>query len=385
MDSKSITRRDVQQLVKDGQIGKAIELFEEEISGGAGAPFDFVCLGDLCIRDDRTQEAVAHYEEAIAGYNRLGFHRNAVALWRKILRLDSSRLDAFARMGDAYAAEQLVGDALHAYFVYLERAWESQHETEAFATVVKHVEELAPQRAEYAIRLSEFLVQSDQPECAAAVLARAAEIASAAGVPELAADLRERAQRLEPQTDVESSAEETAMSEAGDAGAVEEVGFEPGLPDPAGPLHYGEIDLESSPPTPPVMKEPVDREGIRADHHAIEACLEAERPEEALALCDEAARAPELTPRASAELGHWRSLALSGLGRRGEAIEEMRRALRDAGTDPGAARWAYELARELDAAGELDEARALLREAVDRDPELTDAAELLSALEQGAA
>ena len=89
MDSKSLTRRDAQLLVRDGQINKAIQQYEEAISGGAGAPYDFVYLGDLCIRGERQLEAVGHYEEAIAGYTRLGLHRNSIALWRKILRVPS--------------------------------------------------------------------------------------------------------------------------------------------------------------------------------------------------------------------------------------------------------------------------------------------------------
>jgi tetratricopeptide (TPR) repeat protein len=403
LDSKSLTRRDAQQLVRDGQVAKAIQQYEEAISGGAGAPYDFVYLGDLCIRGDRQLEAVGHYEEAIAGYTRLGLHRNSIALWRKILRLDGTRLDAYARMGDAYAAEQLVGDALHAYFVYLERAWEKEHGSEAFGAVVKRVEEMAPQRAEYAIRLSEFLVQSDQPEAAASVLSRAAEIAQAAGMADLAADLRDRAQRLEPQgasaaaseswptgeeTGVDPAAEILGWDEEpGDASAAAaddtEVEVLSGRSGAA--LHYGEIDLNAVSASGPVEKDSVDRGGLPIDHHAIETCLAEGRLEEALQLCDEAACTTEMSSLESAELSQLRGRALARMGRRSEAIQAMRLALQEAGAEPGTGRWAYELANELEAVGELDEARSLLREAVERDPDFNDAAVRLAMLERGAA
>jgi tetratricopeptide (TPR) repeat protein len=390
-------------LVRDGQVNKAIQQYEEAISGGAGAPYDFVYLGDLCIRGERQLEAVGHYEEAIAGYTRLGLHRNSIALWRKILRLDGTRLDAYARMGDAYAAEQLVGDALHAYFVYLERAREKEHDTEPFGAVVKRVEELAPQRAEYAIRLSEFLVQFDQPEAAASVLSRAAEIAQASGTTDLAADLRERAQRLEP-SDADAPASESwqAGEAPGMDPATEVLGWdeEPGeapaaaaddtevevLSGPVGAaLHYGEINLNADPTPEPVEKESVDRGGLPIDHHAIEACLEEDRLEEALHLCDEAACVTDMSSMESAELSQLRGRALARMGRRGEAIQAMRVALLEAGTDPRTGRWAYELANELEAMGELDEARSLLREAVERDPDFNDAAVRLALLERGVA
>lgn len=403
MDSKSLTRRDAQQLVRDGQINKAIQQYEEAISGGAGAPYDFVYLGDLCIRGERQLEAVSHYEEAIAGYTRLGLHRNSIALWRKILRLDGTRLDAYARMGDAYAAEQLVGDALHAYFVYLERAWEKEHETEPFGAVVKRVEELAPQRAEYAIRLSEFLVQSDQPEVAASVLSRAAEIAQAAGTADLAADLRERAQRLEPQSagapaaeawpaggesDLDPAAEVMGWDqETGDAPAAsaddEEIEVLSGRSGAA--LHYGEIDLSAAAAPAPAGKDAVESEALPVDHHAIEACLEEDRLEDALMMCDEAACSTAVSSLESAEISQLRGRVLARMGRRSEAVQAMRLALQEAGADPKTGAWAYELANELEAMGELDEARALLREAVERDPDFNEAAIRLALLERGVA
>jgi len=402
LDSKSLTRSAAQQLVKDGQVAKAIQQYEEAISGGAGAPYDFVYLGDLCIRGDRQLEAVGHYEEAIAGYTRLGLHRNSVALWRKILRLDGTRLDAYARMGDAYAAEQLVGDALHAYFVYLERAWEKEHEGDDFKAIVKRVEELAPQRAEYAIRLSEFLVQSDQPEAAASVLSRAAEIAQAAGTMDLAADLRERAQRLEPQnatpaaSDAWQPGEETATDPAAEVLGWDQEpdeasgdAAEPEIEVLTGParsaLRYGEIDLNTGSAPRPSEKEPVDRDAIPVDHHAIEGLLEEDRLEEALLRCDEAACSAEVSSFESAEISQLRGRTLARMGRRSEAIQAMRLALQEAGNEPETGRWAYELACELEAVGELDEARSLLREAVERDPDFNDAAVRLALLERGVA
>jgi tetratricopeptide (TPR) repeat protein len=379
LDTKNLGRRDAQQLAKEGSIAKAIETFKESIAEG-GAPYDFVYLGDLCIRDERPTEAIAHYEEAIAGYTRLGFHRNAIALWRKILRLDGARLDAYARMGDLHGAEQLVGDALHDYFVYLERARESERGSDAFHETLKRVEEIAPQRAEYAIRLSEFLVQSDQTDAAAAVLARAAEIAQTGGAAELASDMLERARRLDPQVAGPATPEEWSVPAE-----------EPVLPPipaefaDAGPLQYNEIDLAPRALDEGDAKEPVDREGFPTHHRAIEERLEAGLAEEALALCEGAALETGSSGLEAGHLSYLRGRALAHLGRHAEAMQAMRLALQEAGSDPETVRWTYTLALELETAGELDEARALLRETVGRDPGWAEAADRLARLEKKAA
>jgi tetratricopeptide (TPR) repeat protein len=285
-------------------------------------------------------------------------------------------------MGDLYAAEQLVGDALHAYFVYLERAWEKEHGSASFSDVLRRVEELAPRRAEYAIRLSEFLVRDDQPAQAASVLMRAAEAAQTVGAAELAQELRERARRVDP------AAAGPASPEAWDLPEPEPVAAAPLTPvtdAEVEPLRFGEVDLDGAATARGADKVPVDRVVLPSDHPLIDRFLDEGRAEDALALCEQIAAEPGVSSEESAWLAQARGRALALLGRHAEAIREMRFALQDAGTGPEAAAWTRALAGELEKVGELDEARALLREAIESDPGDAAAIERLAALEDRAA
>lgn len=198
MERKLSGRSQVRALAKEGQLEKAIEMFEGMVSGGECGPYDHVYLGDLFMQAGRSDSAISRYEDAIAAYTHLGFHRNALALCRKILRLDPQHLAAYRQMGDLCAAEELYGDALYAYFAYLERAPEEERTAEIYRQALRRAEELAPRRAEFAIRLSDLLVQLQRPDSAATVLREALQQAARAGAVEVTAGLRERLAHVAP-------------------------------------------------------------------------------------------------------------------------------------------------------------------------------------------
>jgi tetratricopeptide (TPR) repeat protein len=239
VERKATGRSQVRALVRQGQLEKAIESFETLIAGGEVGPYDYVYMGDLLIKAGRTESAVARYEDAVATYAHLGFHRNALALCRKILRLDGQHISANRQMGDLYAAEELYGDALYAYFAYLERADAGERDSETYRQVLRRVEELAPRRAEFAIRLSDLLVQLGRPDAAAAMLREALQQAARSGAVEVAAGLRERLAGIEPALagagmpaeepayepvaeDTQASGTDDAVATAGETGAASE-------------------------------------------------------------------------------------------------------------------------------------------------------------------
>ncbi len=395
VDPKNLGRRDAQQLAREGEIGKAIDALRELASSGECAPYDLVYLGDLHVRSGQCEDAISRYEEAITAYARLGFHRNAIALCRKILRLDPARLDAHSRMGELYAAEGLVGDSLSSSFVFLERTPEKDRGSEAFRDVLRRVEELAPRRPEYAIRLSEILVEADCTASAAGVLARAAEHAQAAGAAELAADLRSRSIALgpgqaAPRRDEQASVAFAPAGQGGVPGAAGAAAAPAGgessaadgtaMPDP---IHFGELELVSSEEPAETGKVEIDQRTDAADDLADAIPLEDESGDDVAAEgVDELAPADEQGLRLQA----LRASALSRQGKHHEAIREMRAVLEAPGAQGNeAASLMYLLAVELETVGELDEAQRVLRDAVAMRPGFVEAEDRLAALAKGAA
>ena len=397
MDRKSTSRRTVYQLVKEGQIQKAIESFDEFLSSGEAGPYDFVYVGDLLMKLDQVPPAIARYEEAIAAYARLGFNRNAIALCRKILRLDPSRLDVQRRMGDLHMAEESVGDALHAYCAFLEGASEEQRDGEEFRETLQRMGELAPQRADYSMRMSDFCRRIGRLDTALEVLTRAVRSAEAAGKDEVAAELRDRVAAISPSM-LAGAAEPPAAAEAisGEFSAADErdPGFDSGeaAEEPeregapaSGPAPARGADRERRPRGAPAERA-VDRDDFRTHYQRGVVFMEKGELDQALAEFEAAARDYDLTSEQGARLQETRGRCFSALDRHREAIREFTLLLQSpVQTEEDQGDRLVLLAREYEAVGDLDEARKRLREALDARPEFPEAAGYLEQLEKKAA
>lgn len=191
-------RRNAQKLAKSGQIVKALAAYEPLLNSGDLDPYDHLYMGDLHERIGNRDEAIAHYEAAIRAYNKLGFHRNGVALCRKIIRLKPEHNVVYRLLGDLYTGEELYSDGLAAYLCFLERAPADRRTSDDFRETLAAATAIAPRSADMALKLAGILEELDRQDEAAELLVRASETARAAGAQKLAADLRARADDIDP-------------------------------------------------------------------------------------------------------------------------------------------------------------------------------------------
>jgi len=420
VDRNVASRSRARQLLKDGQLEKAINAFEEFLTEGDAGPYDYVYMGDLLVKAGRPGVAIRRYEEAIAAYSQLGFYRNAVALARKILRLDPERLSAYRRMGDLYASEELVGDALHAYFTYLDRAADEERATDGFREAVQCVSELAPRRAEFAIRHSEYLRRLERPEAAAQVLEEALQIAQQSGAVDVVPDLRDRLAEIDPQrspqaavsaAEAERSAPDAereyeipssdAALETGSEAVREEERASPAEPPEIGsapdPIHYGEIDLSDAAAAEPheagdageardeEAKAPVAAEGFESQYSRSVEVMEAGDPEGALALLQIAVEMAEDEEQRT-RVGVARGRCLTAVDRHAEAVDALEGVLKSSVLkDERAAEALWLLAASHEACGEIDEAQRRLHDLLALQPDHSAARALRDRLEEEAA
>jgi tetratricopeptide (TPR) repeat protein len=197
LDKSIAARRKAQQLARSGDLEGAIDEMDRVLQAGETDPYDFVFRGDLLARMNRIDGAVSAYEEAVSAYERIGLYRNAIAICKKVLRTDASRKRTHGRLGDLYAKEGLTGDAVDHFLAYLDGAGDDAT-GEEFIEVLERVTQLAGQRPEVTLRVSDLLVRAGREEHAARILCEIADQAEAGGGIEIALELRARAAALLP-------------------------------------------------------------------------------------------------------------------------------------------------------------------------------------------
>lgn len=211
-------------------------------------------IGDLHLRQNDTDEAIAFYLKAVDRYAEQGLHPGAIALCNKILRVSPSRVDVHRKLGRLHVATGLLAEARASFREYatrMEERGEEEKRLEALFELAALTED-----GEMYLDLVEELVDQDREEDAAEKLRELIEMRTERG--EDVSDLRNRVLELDPSA--EGAEVEPSPGETGAAVSGAEEGGTPS-PEPedeeagaAAAMDFGGIDLEE--PSEPAGVEP---------------------------------------------------------------------------------------------------------------------------------
>jgi Flp pilus assembly protein TadD len=125
-------------------------------------------LGDLCVRNGKKQEATTYFARIAEHYREQGFALKAIAMYKKIDRLNPREPLIAEQLANLYSSQGLVVDARAQYLVVAEahsRAGNSQKALE----VLHKIADLDPQNTEVRMKLAEgYLKEGLRPEAAQA-------------------------------------------------------------------------------------------------------------------------------------------------------------------------------------------------------------------------
>ncbi|HEX5482970.1 MAG TPA: tetratricopeptide repeat protein [Terriglobia bacterium] len=113
--NKSIALEEAARLVVQRKLAQAIRQY---LAIAAEDPGDFTLLntiGDLCVRDGNIPEALRQFYKLAEHYEREGFVLRAIAIYKKISKLDTSSADALVKLGDLYKSQGLGHEAREQY------------------------------------------------------------------------------------------------------------------------------------------------------------------------------------------------------------------------------------------------------------------------------
>jgi tetratricopeptide (TPR) repeat protein len=194
--------RAAERLLKQGKVQAALEQLRRISDDAPGGVVTLNRLADLLAQLGKREEAIGYYTKIALQFEQGGFVPKAIAIHKKILRLDPECLDSTIRLGHLYGRQKLHGEArkylLHAANRYLEEQ-DAAKAREVFEQLVaaepddlRHRVRLAETRAiggdiAGAVRdllpVGDALLGTDEASEAAKIFARARELSPEADEP----------------------------------------------------------------------------------------------------------------------------------------------------------------------------------------------------------
>src|SRR5512134_356783 len=100
-----------------GRLDQALSDYLRLLKDNPTDTFALNKAGDVCVRMGRPADAIEHFSRIADVYTNDGFFLKAIAILKKINKIDPTRLDVHDRLADLYARQGLTQDARSHYVV----------------------------------------------------------------------------------------------------------------------------------------------------------------------------------------------------------------------------------------------------------------------------
>jgi tetratricopeptide (TPR) repeat protein len=172
--------RDAEKLVQKGKLEQAIREYEKILKKFPEDTTIINRVGDLYGRVGQLQRAIELYEEIAGHFTRDGFTTKAIAILKKIQRLDPQRLDIFERLAGLYFDQGLMIEAKREYQILAD--WYVKNgELEKAIEAHEKLVDLDPSNHVSALRLADLLLRRGETTSALKVYERLGQMLLDAG------------------------------------------------------------------------------------------------------------------------------------------------------------------------------------------------------------
>lgn len=151
---KSKAVRTAEKHLAQGKISAAIAEYRRIVEHD---PKDFAALntlGDLYVREDKKADAIRCFTAVAEHYRSQGFVLKAIAMYKKIQRLDPSALDVADKLGALYEQQGLFVEARTQYLSMADAYMRAGQRRRAL-DVLRRIADLDPQNAEIRLKLAQ--------------------------------------------------------------------------------------------------------------------------------------------------------------------------------------------------------------------------------------
>lgn len=174
--NKAKALQEAEKFVSQGKISQAVKQYENILEKD---PSDLILLntvGDLYVRDKNISEALKHFHKLANSYSQEGFTLKAIAIYKKISKLDPSAMDVLVKTGDLYVLQGLAREARD-QFVQAVEAFRKKNQNDKAVEAFRKIVALDPENPAYRCKLADFCAEVGKKSDAAKAYAEAAELA----------------------------------------------------------------------------------------------------------------------------------------------------------------------------------------------------------------
>src|SRR3954471_18124125 len=181
-----------EKYVQRGKIEPAIREYRKLLNENPNDINTLNRIGDLYARIQRIDEAVDFFTQIAEQYTAEGFFVKAIAIYKKIIKLDPTRLEVYEKLAELYHKQGLVNEARTQYQVLAD--YYQKHDNAASAIAIyQKMADLEPNNPSYHVKLAEIYLRQQLIEKAMSEYRVIAEMMIAHGRAQDAAQVYERA------------------------------------------------------------------------------------------------------------------------------------------------------------------------------------------------
>lgn len=155
---KNLIMKEAQKYASKGMVDKAIEEWNRYLSISLNDGVVYNTIGDLYLKKNARAEALDSFKRAAEIFVKEGFNLKAMAVYKKMIGLDSSMADIFTAIGDLEAKRGLVASANES-FIKAAEIYTRQGSIASALDIYQRMTDITPANNAVKIKLAEALIQ----------------------------------------------------------------------------------------------------------------------------------------------------------------------------------------------------------------------------------
>ncbi|HTY41187.1 MAG TPA: tetratricopeptide repeat protein [Thermoanaerobaculia bacterium] len=191
-----------EKLLSRGKLDQALKEYLRVLEDNAKDIPTLNKVGDLYVRMNRPGESIPYFERIADFYSKDGFFLKAIAIYKKINKIDPARLEVYDRLADLYHKQGLVQDARSQYQVLADHYQKNNRIPDAIG-VYKKMAAIDPADLRIQVRLADLYRAANQKDQAVMQYGLIGSMLLKRGAHDEAAQVFQKALELSPD-DVET-------------------------------------------------------------------------------------------------------------------------------------------------------------------------------------